>query len=58
MEAKRIEMYALLRASFTKTEISKQLNISKMYVHLVEQRFKASGFLKDYRQAGRPQVIS
>ena len=55
MEAKRTEISTLLRAV---TEISKQLNITRMTVHRVEQRQKASESLKERPQSGRYQVIS
>ena len=58
MEAKRIEISTLLRAGFKKTDISKQLNVSRMTVYRVEQRLKVSESLKDRPRSGRPQVIS
>ena len=39
-------------------QIYKQLNVSRMTVHWVEQRLKTSQFLKNCLRAGRPQVIS
>ena len=47
MEAKRIEIPILLRAGFMKTEISKQLKVSRMTIHRAEQRLKSSEFLMD-----------
>ena len=47
MEAKRIEMFTLLRAGYKKTEISNELNVSRMAIHRVEQHLKASESLKD-----------
>ena len=58
MEAKEIKNIHMLRADFKKTEISLQLNVSRMTVHQVEQRFKASEPLKDRPRLERPQVIS
>ena len=49
--AKGIEISTLLHAGFKKTEISKQLNVSRMTVHRVEQRLKASESLKDRHQS-------
>ena len=48
----------MLRAEFKKTEILKLLNVSKITVHRVEQRLKASNFLEDSPRSGRPQVLS
>ena len=42
IEAYRIDISTLLQASFKKTEISKQLNVSRISVHGVEQRLEAS----------------
>ena len=47
MEAKRIEITTLLRTSFKKIKISKQLNVSRMTVRRVEQHLTASETLKD-----------
>ena len=58
MEAKRFEISTLLLASFKKTEISKQLNVSRMIVHRVEQRLKDSEFHNDHPRSGRPEVVS
>ena len=41
MEAKRIEVFTFLRKGFKKTEISKQVSVSRMTVHQVEQHLKA-----------------
>ena len=57
MEAKRIKISALLRAGFKKADISKQLNVSRMIVHRVDQRLEASEYLKDRPRSERPQVI-
>ena len=54
MEAKIIE----ISTGFKETKISKQLNDSRMTVLQVEESLKASDFLKDRPQSGRPQVIS
>ena len=59
MEAKKRNILStLLRVGFKKIEISKQLNVSRMTVHRVEQRLKASESLMDRPRPGRPQVIS
>ena len=42
MKAKIIKTFTLLPAGFKKTKISKRLNLSKMTIHQVEQRLKAS----------------
>ena len=57
MEAKRIEISTLLRTGL-KIEISKQLNVSRMSVHQVEQCLKGSESLKDDPRLGRTQIIS
>ena len=46
MEAKVIELSTLLRVSFKKTDISKQLNVSRSTILPMEQRLKASKSLK------------
>ena len=48
MEARRIEIFPLLRAGLKNTEISKQLNVNRMTVHRVERRLNASKFAKDH----------
>ena len=48
----------LLRAAFKKTEISKQLNVSRMTVHREKPRLKASESLRNRHRSGIPQVIS
>ena len=58
MKAKRYEIFTLLRMGFKKTEISKQLNVSRTSILWVEQRLKGSEFQKDSPQSGRSQVIS
>ena len=57
MEAKRNDISTLLREMFIKTTISKQLNVRRVKDHWVEQRLKASEYLKDRSRSGRPQVI-
>ena len=57
MKAKRIEIVTLLCAGLKKTETSKQLNISRMTVHRVQQRLKASVSLQVHPRLRRPQVI-
>lgn len=57
MEAKRIEIAALLRASHKKAEIAKQLNVSRMTVHRVSKRLEESESLKDRPRVGRPRVV-
>ena len=47
MEAKRIEIAALLRASHKKAEIAKRLKVSRMTVHRVAKRLEESESLKD-----------
>ena len=54
MEAKRIIIFTLLRAGFKKTK----MNVSWMTIQRVEQRLKASEFIKNHPQSGRSQVIS
>ena len=58
MQAKIIEILILSCAGFKKTEILKQLNISRITVHQVHQRLKASESLRDYPLSGTSQVIS
>ena len=58
IEAKIIEISTLLHADFKKSEISKQLNVSKIIAHRAKQRLKASDSLKDRSQSRRPQVIN
>lgn len=57
MEAKRIEISALLRAGHKQTDIAKQLNVSRMTVYRVAQRLNNSETLKDRPRSGRPQKI-
>ena len=58
MEAKKVEMITFLLAGFKKTEVSKQLDVSRKAVHRMKQRLKASVFLKDRPRSGRPQIVS
>ena len=58
MEAKRIEISALLRAGHKPTDVAKQLNVSRMTVYRVAQRIKNSEPLHDRPRSGRPQTIS
>ena len=46
MEAKRIEVSALLRAGHKKSEIAKRLKVSRMTVHRVADRLRNSQTLK------------
>ena len=57
MEAKRIEISALLRAGHKQTDIAKQLNVNRMIVYRVSQRLNNSETLKDRPRSGRPQKI-
>ena len=57
MEAKRIEISALLRASHKKSDIAKLLNVSRMSVHRVASRLRYSKTLKDRPRTGRPRVV-
>ena len=58
MEAKRIEVSALLRAGHGKSDIAEILNISKMTVHRVAKRLENFESLQDPPRLGRPQVIN
>ena len=40
MEAKKIEILALLRASHKKSDIAKLINVSRMSVHSVASRLR------------------
>ena len=53
MEAKRIEISALLRASHKKSDIDKLLNVSRMLVHRVASRLRDGEPLK-----GRPRTCT
>ena len=55
MEAKRIEISALLRAGHKQTDIARQLSVSRMTVYRVAQRLNNSETLKDRPRSGRPQ---
>ena len=57
MEAKKIEVSALLRAGHKKSEIAKRLKVSRMTVHQVADRLRNSETLEDRPCSGRPQVI-
>src|SRR5277367_710980 len=57
MEAKRVEIPALLRAGHPKSEIAKLLNVSRMTVHRVAVRLKNGGDLKDQHRSGRPRDL-
>ena len=54
MEAKGIEIAALLRASHKKAEITKQPSVSRMTVHRVAKRLEDNESLKDRTRVGRP----
>ena len=58
MEAKRIEIAALLRASHKKAEISNQMNVSRMTVHRVVKRLEETQSFKDRPRVGRPRVVN
>ena len=47
MEAKRIEISALLRASHKKSDIAKLLNVSRMSLHRVASRLRDGETLDD-----------
>ena len=55
MEAKRVEVPALLRARYPKSEIAKILNVSRMTVQRVAVRLKNGVDLKDQHRS-RPQT--
>ena len=55
MEAKRIEISAILRASHKKSEIAKLL--IRMSVHRVASRLRDGETLKDRPRTGRPRVV-
>ena len=57
MEAKRIEIAALLRASHKTAEIVRVLNVGLMTVHRVAKRLEKSESLKDCHRVGRPRVV-
>ena len=57
MEAKRVEVPALLRAGYPKSEIAKILNVSRMTVQRFAVRLKNGGDLKDQHRSGRPRDL-
>ena len=57
MEAKIIEISALLRASHKKSDIAKLLDVSRMSVHGVASRLIDGETLKDRPRTGRPRVV-
>ena len=57
MEAKRIEISALLRAGHKKSEIAKRPKVSRMTVHRVADRLRNSETLKDRPRSSRSQII-
>ena len=57
MEAKRIEISALLRASHKKSDIAKLLNVSRMSVHKAANRLRDGETLKDHPRTGKPRVV-
>ena len=57
MEAKRIQVSALLHMGHGKSDIAKILNMSRMTVHRVAKRLENFELLQDCPQSGRPQVI-
>ena len=57
MEAKRMEVAALLRALHTKSYIAEHLAVSQMTVHRVVKRLKGGEDLKDRPCSGKPQVV-
>ena len=46
MEAKRIEIFILLRSDFKNTENSKRMNVSRMTIHRVGTTFEGLTFPK------------
>jgi len=56
-EEKRIEIATLLRASHTKADIVKRLNVSRMTVYRVAKRLSDGETLKDRHRDGRPRVV-
>jgi len=57
MEAKRIEIAALLRAGHKKADIVKLQNVSLSTVKRVANRLKNKESLRDRPRSGRPQII-
>ena len=57
MEAKRIEISALLRASHKKSDIAKLLNVRRMSVQRVVSRLRDGKTLKGCPRTGRPRVV-
>ena len=57
MEAKRMEIAALLRAHHTKSYIAEHLKVSRVTVHSVVKRLNSGELLKDQPYSGRPQVV-
>ena len=57
MEAMRIEISALQRASHKKSDIAKLLNVGRMPVHRVVSRLRDGETLKDRPRTGRPRVV-
>ena len=57
MEAKRIEISALIRAGHKKADIVKLQNVSLFTVKRVANRLKNNETLKDRPLSGRPQII-
>lgn len=58
MEANRIEISALPRASHKKSDIAKRLNVSRMTVHRVASCLRDGETLKDRPRSGRPRVVN
>ena len=57
MEAKRIEISALLRASHKKSDIAKLYNVSRISVQKVATRLRDGETIKDRPRTGRPRVV-
>ena len=57
MEAKIIEISALLRASHKKSDIAKLLYVSRMSMHRAARRLRDGETLKDRLRTGRLRVV-
>ena len=57
MEAKRIEISALLRASHNKSYVAKLLNVSRMSVHRAASRLRDGETLEGRPRTGTPRVV-
>ena len=57
MEAMRIEISALLRASHKKSDIAELHNVSRMSVRRATSRLRDGETFKDRPRSGRPRVV-